>query len=61
MKINLAEKILIVGSLETEMARVKRAINAEKSQAIKEIHNSMLQTLVVLIGRVSNEPVEVSK
>lgn len=57
MKISSSDKILLVGSLETEVARVKRAINAEKSQPIKEIHASMLAQLQGLIGRVASEVV----
>lgn len=57
MKISSSDKILLVGSLETEVARVKRAINAEKSQPIKEIHAAMLAQLQGLIGRVANEVV----
>lgn len=57
MKISSSDKILLVGALETELARVKRAINKEKSQAIKEIHSAMQSQLQGLIGRVSNEVV----
>lgn len=57
MKINSAEKGLLMQALETEQARVKRQINAEKNQAIKELHQSTLNSVVVLIGRVSQEPV----
>jgi len=55
MVITSSDKILLVGALETELARVKRAINAEKSQPIKEIHAAMQAQLQGLVGRVANE------
>lgn len=56
MKLSSSDKILLDAALQTELARVKRAINAEKSQAIKEIHGQMQAQLHDLIGRVSKEP-----
>lgn len=55
MVITSSDKILLVGAIETELARVKRAINAEKSQPIKEIHGQMQAQLQSLLGRVANE------
>ena len=55
MVISLKDKILLNGALDTEIARVKRAINSEKTQAIKEIHGAMLADLQGLLGRVVNE------
>lgn len=58
MVLTSSDKILLNGALETEIARVKRAINSEKSQAIREIHGSMLAQLQGLVGRVANEVVK---
>lgn len=49
------DRLLLLLALTTEQARVKRAISAESSQAIREIHDQKLQALVALQGRVFNE------
>lgn len=58
MVINAAEKSLLLTALETEQARLKRSINAEKSQAIREIHSKTLGDVTALHGRVYNEVVK---
>ncbi|WNK13383.1 MAG: hypothetical protein [Microvirus sp.] len=55
MKLTLKDKTMLSGALDTEVARVRRAINAERSQAIKELHQMTLNDLLALQGRVSVE------
>jgi len=55
MVVTKVDKELLLRSIETEQARVRRAINAEKSQAIREIHSVLLSDLTALHGRVYNE------
>lgn len=61
MNLNLDEKTILLVALETEHARLKRAINAEKTQAIKEILSARQSATLALFGRVSNEPVKEGK
>lgn len=55
MVVSAKDKELLLRSIETEQARVRRAINAEKSQAIREIHSTLLGDLTAIHGRVYNE------
>ena len=55
---NAAERDLIVRSIVTEVARVKRAINAATNQSIKEILQAEVVTLNSLEGRISVMEVE---
>jgi len=57
MKMSKDDKLLLESALSTEIARVRRAANAEKNLEIREILGKQLQLLVVLQGRVSNEVV----
>lgn len=55
MVLNAFEKSILLTALETEQARLKRSINAEKSQPIREIHSQTLGAVTALHGRVYNE------
>lgn len=55
MNISKEDKLYLLNALETEQARLKRSMNAEKSQQIKEIHQFNLQRITELHGRVFNE------
>lgn len=61
MKVNAIEKSILLNALETEASRVKRSINVQVNQSIKEILSADLAAINALAGRLSNEPVEVSK
>lgn len=58
MQINKEEKEILATALTTEHARVKRAVNAEKNGAIREILSTQLHAIAALAGRVSNEVVK---
>lgn len=49
------DKVLLLRALSTEAARVRRAVNAESNQAIKEILAGQEQAVQALYGRVHNE------
>lgn len=55
MQLAKDDKKLLLESLETETARVKRAVNAATNQSIKEILSAHQQALQALYGRVSQE------
>ena len=55
---NAAERDLIVRSIVTEIARVRRAINAATNQSTKEILQAEVVTLNSLEGRISVMKVE---
>lgn len=57
MKVNKDEKGLLLSALETELARLKRAANAQKSEGIRELLAVEVVAVQALIGRVSQEPV----
>lgn len=57
MKLTLKDKIILIGACETEEARLKRAINTEKIQAVKEMRGLMLNDLRDIVGRLHNEVV----
>lgn len=62
MNLNTQDKVLLDSALKTEIARVKRAANAQCSQGIKDILGAELQSLMLLQQRIYNEPVkEVAK
>lgn len=56
MNLTAKDKELLVSALETETAKVKRAINAASNQSIKEILGAQVSDLQSLVGRVYNEP-----
>lgn len=58
MVLNKEEKIILCNALDTERARVVRATNAEKNQAIKEILHEQAQAVVALFTKVSAEVVK---
>lgn len=58
MVLNAKDKELMLSALQTESARVKRAMNSSANQSIKEIHQAQLFDLQELVGRVSKEPVK---
>lgn len=58
MVLNAKDKELMLSALQTETARVKRAMNSSANQSIKEIHQAQLFDLQELVGRVSKEPVK---
>ena len=55
MKLSSKDKIQLGTSLDTEIARTKRSINATENLAIKEILQTELHELQNLAARVSNE------
>lgn len=55
MVLSKDDRVLLMLALHTEQQKVKRAINAETNQAIREILDVKLQALVALHGRVYNE------
>lgn len=58
MNLNARDKEILSSALETEIARIRRAINSEKSMAIREIHYATLADVQAIAGRVSNEVVK---
>lgn len=55
---NASERDLLVRAVVTEMARVKRSVNATTNQSIKEILNSEVLLLNSLEGRLLTMKVE---
>lgn len=58
MKLNEQDKKILESALQTEEARMRRAVNACKSIQIAEILSKEIQDLRSLAGRIVNEPVE---
>lgn len=56
MQLSQMEKDMLDTALDTEISRVKRAINAEKNQSIKEILSAQMRDYEMLRGRISKEP-----
>jgi len=61
MQLTSDDKGIMLTALQTEHARLKRAINAEKNLQIKEILAAREAATLAFYGRVSNEPVKESK
>ena len=55
MNLNKSDKVVLQAALETEEARIKRAINAQSNQGIKELMQAELVLVRELQGRVSQE------
>lgn len=58
MVLSKADKTLLLMCIQTEAARLKRAINASPNQAIRELLDADLGNLRGLEGRVIQEPVK---
>lgn len=61
LSLSASDKSLLLGALDTEAARMKRAINTNPNQSIKEILAGQLAELHALSGRVHNEVVKEAK
>ena len=56
MNVNKSDKEILLQALDTELARLKRAVNAEKNLPIKEILQGRIGEVMAVLGRVSQEP-----
>jgi len=58
MQLSKEDRNILLRGLITEEARLKRAINAESNQSIKEILDADRQKVIMFRGRVFNEVAE---
>lgn len=55
MNLSSNDKSLLLVAIDTEVAKIKRAINATFNQSIKEILQGDINQYISLSGRISNE------